>query len=64
MVQQEVFRAPPSLGSHTELPSVPSKKELSVLHRLAPHMKLEQLVYQKLYIIGNNLGQKRHGAQG
>ena len=54
-VQQGEIRALPSLSSHTELPSAPSRKELTHLYRLAPHMK--QLIHQKLYIIGNNLEQ-------
>ena len=34
-VQQEKIRTPP----HTELPSAPSRKKLTLLHRLAPHIK-------------------------
>ena len=33
------MKASPSLGWHTELPSAPSRKELTLLHRLAPPLK-------------------------
>ena len=33
------IRAPPSLDMHTELPSAPSRKELTLLHRLASPLK-------------------------
>ena len=39
LVQEGRISAPPSFSSHTELRSATSRKELTLLHRLAPPLK-------------------------
>ena len=63
-VQLEGFRAIPSLILHPELlPSAPSRKELTLLHRLASPLK-HTANSQKPYIIGEKLGQNKMGGAG
>ena len=62
-MQQRGIRALPSLGSHTELPSAPSGKELTFLHRFAPPLKQIGSLLE-LYITGNKLEQTKTGGTG
>ena len=54
----KVFMVLPSLSSHTKLPSVPSRKELT-FYTDWPLTQNRELIHQRLYIIGNNLGQTK-----
>ena len=63
MVQEGGIRALPTIGSHTELPSTPSRKELTLLHRLAFPLN-GQLIHQKPYIIGNEQWQTKMSGVG